>query len=43
MFLFEDNPQETRPIQAVDDMDTVLILVSISSCVAHTSAVLAAL
>jgi hypothetical protein len=43
--LLQDNPQETRLVHAVDDMDTVgvLIAVSRSSCVAHTSAVLTTL
>jgi hypothetical protein len=43
--LLEDNPQETRLVDAVDDMDTVgvVIAVSRSSCAAHTSAVLTAL
>jgi hypothetical protein len=42
--LLQDNPQETRLVHAVDNMDTVgvLIAVSRSSCATHTSAVLTA-
>jgi hypothetical protein len=42
--LLQDNPQETRLIHTVDDVDTVgvLITVSRSSYAAHTSAVLTA-
>jgi hypothetical protein len=43
--LLRDNTQETRLVHAVDDMDTVGLLVALSrpSCAAHTSAVLTAL
>jgi hypothetical protein len=43
--LLQGNSQETRLVHAVDDMDTVgvLIAVSRSACVVHTSAVLTTL
>jgi hypothetical protein len=43
--LLQNNPQDTRLVHAVDDMDTggVIVVVSRSSRAAHTSAVLTAL
>jgi hypothetical protein len=43
--LSQDNSQATRLVHAVDDMDTVCVLVAVSrsSCAAHTAAVLTAL
>jgi hypothetical protein len=44
MLLLRDNLQETRLVHAVDDMDTVDVLVAVSrlSCAAHISVVLIA-
>jgi hypothetical protein len=43
--LLQDNPQETRIVHAVDDMNRVDVLVAVSrsSRATHTSAVLTAL